>query len=484
MGHLHHQFVLETIVQEEQNMASKIYSNTLKNIDEKYESIAINLLMNKEIIDAFEKKDRNQLLLLTEPIYKKMTEKNPYLKVMHFLTKDTKSFLRVHQPQNFGDNLGSIRHLINQVNNLKIKQKEMEVGKYGLSYRLAFPIFNDSGDYLGAFEFGIDINYILDIFSKDYNLKSILLLKKHSFDILYENNKNITYNIYSDDYYSVDSNFSCTASKKGICIESAISSSAPYMIEDNNADSVMFTVNTIKDIADNEIGKILFVKDISFYTHKVEIIKYLSIASAIILLIISIYLIKKISNNYLNMISSYQSKIDIKHRTLLKLSNIDHLTKINNRKSIETILIKELRRVERYNQQLSLIIFDIDNFKKINDTYGHNVGDNVLKNIAKIVSSTIRESDYFGRWGGEEFIIVSTETSLDNAIIVAEKVRKNIYAYDFEEVENVSCSIGVAEYGKGDTNLTIVNNADAALYEAKHSGKNRVVVYTDKIKSL
>ncbi|MFA6138218.1 MAG: diguanylate cyclase [Sulfurimonas sp.] len=477
MGHLHHQFVLETIVKEEQNIASKIYSNTLKNIEERYESIAINLLMNKDIINAFEKQDRNKLLTLTEPIYKKLNEQNPYLKIMHFHTKDTKSFLRVHQPQKFGDDLTSIRHLINQVNNMKTKQKEIEVGRYGVSYRLVFPIFNDSGDYLGAFEFGIDINYILDIFNKDYNFQSILLLKKDSFDILYENNKNITYSKYSNDYYSIESNFSCATSKKCNSIEDSISSNAPYMVEDNNNDSVIFTANTIKNITNDEIGKILFIKNINFYTHKIEIIKYLSIASALILLIITVYLIRRILNNYINMIDSYQSRIAIKHRTLLKLSNIDHLTKINNRKSIENILIKELKRVERYNQKLSLIILDIDNFKKINDTYGHNIGDSVLKNIAKIVSSTIRETDYFGRWGGEEFVIVSTETSLDNAFVIAEKVRQNIYSYNFEEVKKVSCSIGVTEYTEGDTNQTIVNNADTALYEAKNSGKNKVVVY-------
>jgi len=150
---------------------------------------------------------------------------------------------------------------------------------------------------------------------------------------------------------------------------------------------------------------------------------------------------------------------------------------VNNRKSIETILIKELKRAKRYNHELSVIIFDIDNFKNINDTYGHNTGDKVLKNIAKVVTATIRETDYFGRWGGEEFIVISTETSLDNALLVADKIRSSIYSYDFEEAETVSCSVGVAEYTSEDTHQTIVHNADTALYQAKHSGKNRVIVY-------
>ncbi|MDA3907497.1 MAG: GGDEF domain-containing protein [Sulfurimonas sp.] len=188
---------------------------------------------------------------------------------------------------------------------------------------------------------------------------------------------------------------------------------------------------------------------------------------------------KKIFNNYINIINSYQSKLEIKNRTLLKLVNIDHLTKIHNRKSIETILIKELKRAKRYKHKLSVIIFDIDNFKNINDTYGHNTGDKVLKNISKVVTATIRETDYFGRWGGEEFIVISTETSLEKALLVAEKIRNSIYEHDFEEAEKVSCSIGVAQFTSEDTHQTIVHNADTALYQAKNSGKNKVVAYNN-----
>ncbi len=249
------------------------------------------------------------------------------------------------------------------------------------------------------------------------------------------------------------------------------------VVEENNIKSLIFTVNTLTDMKDKEIGKILFTKNIDFYMDNIGILKNISILSALIILLISFYLIRAILRNYMSTIYSYQSKLEIKNRTLLKLGNIDYLTKINNRKSIEKLLIKELKKANRYNQKVSLILFDIDNFKNINDTYGHNIGDKVLKNIAKIVSSTIRETDYFGRWGGEEFIILSLETSLDNALIIAEKIRTNIYSYEFEEVGSVSCSIGVAEYINGDTYHTIVNSADSAMYEAKDSGKNRVVMY-------
>ena len=487
MGYLHHKLVLEMILKQEQKVASKIYNNTFKNITKRYESIATSILLNKQIIDAFDKKDRKQLFNLTEPIYKKLNTENPHLNNMHFHTKDTKSFLRLHKPEKFGDDLSSIRHLINKANNLKTIQIGMEVGRYGIFYRIALPISNSSGKHLGVFELGIDINYILDTFNEDYGFDTILLLKKDIFKIIYENGfKNLTSTPYSDEnYYYIESNGKtvCDCETTGKCyyIDSNLKSNNPLIVKNDGKSDMVFTVNTIKDISNAEIGKLFFVKNLNFYTDKIDNIKYLSIVLVILLLLISFALIRKIFKNYINIVNSYQSKLEIKNRTLVKLSNIDHLTQISNRKSIETTLIKELKRVKRYNHKLSVIIFDLDNFKKINDTYGHNIGDKVLRNVAKIVSSSIRETDYFGRWGGEEFIVISTDTSLDNALIVAEKIRKNISSYDFEEAGHVTCSIGIAENIDDDTHQNIVHNADIALYKAKDTGKNKVVLFEQDI---
>ena len=481
LGYIHHKFALDLIVKEEKNIASKIYFNTLKNIVQRYESIANNIITNKDVINAFENHDRKKLLNITAPIYKKLSFENPYLKIMHFHTNDTKSFLRLHKPEKFGDNLSSIRHMINKVNKTKKEMVAMEAGRYGIYYRLALPISDLNGKHIGVFEFGININYILDTFNQNYDFKSLLLLKKNVFNIIYENNKNIVYNSYSNDYYSVESNINHISSSckddESDCHTSTNKNNKLAIIEDYKNSNIVFTINTIKDISNKEIGKILLIKNMDFYTDKIDMIKSISILSAIFLLLISIFIMKKIFNKYINIINSYQSKLEIKNRTLLKLVNIDHLTKINNRKSIEAILIKELQRSKRYSHKLSVLIFDIDNFKNINDTYGHNIGDKVLKSIAKVVTTTIRETDYFGRWGGEEFIIISTETSLENAILVAEKIRSSIYTYNFDEVGRVSCSIGVTEYINEDTYQTIVHNADTALYEAKHTGKNKVIAY-------
>ena len=128
-----------------------------------------------------------------------------------------------------------------------------------------------------------------------------------------------------------------------------------------------------------------------------------------------------------------------------------------------------------------MIIFDVDNFKNINDSYGHNRGDKVLQEISKIVTSTLRESDHVGRWGGEEFVVISTESSLEQTAIVAEKIRQSICSYDFKELGSVSCSFGVAQYATGDSYQSIIHKADTALYEAKNRGKNRVILFDEKL---
>jgi diguanylate cyclase (GGDEF)-like protein len=121
-------------------------------------------------------------------------------------------------------------------------------------------------------------------------------------------------------------------------------------------------------------------------------------------------------------------------------------------------------------------MFDIDFFKHINDSFGHDVGDKVLKAVAKMVSENIRNTDIFARYGGEEFIIIAPETTKEDAKILAEKLRSLIRNLHFEEGINVTCSFGVASLEKHDTKETLLKRADEALYEAKKTGRNKVVV--------
>jgi diguanylate cyclase (GGDEF)-like protein len=161
---------------------------------------------------------------------------------------------------------------------------------------------------------------------------------------------------------------------------------------------------------------------------------------------------------------------------LRRLAATDKLTGAYNRTKCHEILEREIERVKRHNQPLSIIIFDIDHFKEVNDRYGHSAGDYVLKTIADIVRESIRKIDYFVRWGGEEFMIISSETNLKDVSALAERIREIIESSTFEDVGKVTVSFGVTEFRENDTEDSLIKRADDAMYEAKKKGRNRVEV--------
>ena len=165
-------------------------------------------------------------------------------------------------------------------------------------------------------------------------------------------------------------------------------------------------------------------------------------------------------------------------RELEILATTDELTSVFNRYKIDMVMEEQINLAKRYKRPFSVIFFDIDHFKQVNDTYGHKKGDKVLKELGKLVSQNIRKSDIFGRWGGEEFLIICPETKVEEAKQSAEKLRGLIERYNFDEkfVCPITCSFGVTEYKYGDNSETIVKRVDKLLYKAKEEGRNRVEV--------
>lgn len=162
---------------------------------------------------------------------------------------------------------------------------------------------------------------------------------------------------------------------------------------------------------------------------------------------------------------------------LRALSETDALTGLWNRRYLGKIVEAEKDRANRYGHPVSLLIFDIDLFKVINDTYGHSTGDAVLRELARVVGGCTRESDIVARWGGEEFTILMPYATLDTAAEVAEKIRQLVEAHRFSHGYKVTISIGVAEWSlTTETFDTLLSRADEALYQAKSSGRNRSVL--------
>ncbi|MGH3086107.1 MAG: GGDEF domain-containing protein [Rubrobacteraceae bacterium] len=156
------------------------------------------------------------------------------------------------------------------------------------------------------------------------------------------------------------------------------------------------------------------------------------------------------------------------------LAETDDLTGLYNRRRVSRLLEEEMERGRRHELPLSIIVFDIDDFKRVNDEFGHEVGDAVLAEVARLVGENLRESDGFGRWGGEEFLIVAPETRRKSAYRLADRVRAIIEGHDFGLKTRISASFGVSEFGVRDSGTVLLKRADVALYRAKTRGKNRV----------
>lgn len=168
-----------------------------------------------------------------------------------------------------------------------------------------------------------------------------------------------------------------------------------------------------------------------------------------------------------------------KNKILEQLSTTDPLTQLCNRLKIERVLEDLHQKYEEEHQIYSLLLIDIDCFKKINDTHGHTIGDKVLKELSEQLKQSFAQHSHIGRWGGEEFIVILENEDLQQAVSAAEAFRQHIENTSFIEVGNLTVSIGVATVKANQTISELIHSADLGLYESKHAGRNRVTVYSN-----
>ena len=180
------------------------------------------------------------------------------------------------------------------------------------------------------------------------------------------------------------------------------------------------------------------------------------------------------TNEALAQVRAAQQELLEKNRQLEILSITDRLTGLYNRHKLDALLQSELARCQRYGGVFSLILLDVDHFKAVNDRFGHPVGDCVLRDIARKLEENKRGADTLGRWGGEEFMLISPDTALDGALQFAEKLREAVEKHCDPTAGGVTASFGVASFRDGDSLKDLVARADQALYRSKHMGRNRV----------
>ena len=176
-----------------------------------------------------------------------------------------------------------------------------------------------------------------------------------------------------------------------------------------------------------------------------------------------------------------QQQLLDKNRTLEFLSVHDHLTKLHNRNYLSQRAAEAVQSFERFNHPVSLIIMDIDHFKQFNDRYGHSIGDDVLVAVANVAKACLREVDYIGRWGGEEFVLLCPNSDEPSAHVLAERIRLAVQQVELSGVsEPVTCSFGIAELNKEMDFAEWFDAADQCMLSAKSSGRNRIVCHANR----
>lgn len=236
----------------------------------------------------------------------------------------------------------------------------------------------------------------------------------------------------------------------------------------NSYDWVIATGVYLDDI--NEL-----VQDLRDGMQKTHVTQQLIILSISVTVVFASFLMVLFIERYINrLVSNYEVKIDDYTTMLETLSTTDSLTGLLNRMRFDELLHDEIQRAQRYSKDFSMLFIDLDKFKNINDTYGHQIGDQVLVEFSKLIRNNTREIDIVSRIGGEEFIIILPDTTAEKACYLAEKLRQLVSEHEFPAVTKLTCSIGISSYQKDDTMQSMIERADRAVYIAKNAGRNRV----------
>ncbi len=422
-----------------------------------------------------DRRDNYRLYLKSEidSLYQDL--KKYYIRQLHFHFKDGTSFLRMQQPEAYGDHLFEVRESIKYVNTEQKKFVGFEEGRNISGYRYIYPLsYNDQ--HIGSVEIGLSFQAVTELLKKNFGGSKIFMIKN---ELLKEaafpeeqNNyrtssifKNYSYDqeIYNslletDNDISLDIIKKINRENKNELLTQTDAEKS--FIVSTRIDGKYYTGSFINIKGIDEKNKAYLIsyqenESLNFINQKF----FTTIIISVIFLVLTIILLTIIFSN---------------NNKLRFLAHNDQLTGVSNRRDLTNILEKEYERSQRYNNTFSFIIFDIDHFKRINDTYGHNTGDRILKEISMLVSENIRKSDYFGRWGGEEFVVIAPENNLKSAKKFAEKLRKEIDEYSFIKERNITASFGVAELSAEENIDQLIKRADDALYRAKANGRNRV----------
>lgn len=417
-------------------------------------------------ISAMRENRRTDLYNLTINDYRALRQKEPHLYVMHYFDTKNITILRMHKPQSFGDDLSKIRPIVAHVNRTQSQANGFEVGKNGITYRVTTPVFDNQNNHIGALEFGIKLDYFVEHLSKWFDLRSQVLvkstsLKNLSFKDQYKNQQREHTIIYEDGLFK--NNFEKAKIKDNIYHYK----NKTYLLIDNIE---------LRSFDGNPIVKFNLLKDVTqFYEHhnnQVQFQIYFNLIVFLLFLFALYWILNNYKNHFIKVILKLK-KSELKQQFFKESSEKDDLTGALNRRSWNLQLTRFLNDTEPKDKiQNAILFFDVDHFKDVNDKHGHLVGDNVLQQLSKVVKQEFRAHDNLYRWGGEEFCLLLPNTTLKQAEIKAEHLRKCVENSNWPENIKITISLGVTQIQANDTLTSIQNRMDHLMYQAKSNGRN------------
>lgn len=448
----------------------RVYRGSIDHDARMMESALLYIKDDKAIQEAWTARDRERLYALTE---KNFLWLKHYQRVTHlyFIDLNKRVFLRVHNPDKYGDVL--TRQTMEEAARTGSPTVGVEFGiHHNLTLRNVQPWYI-KGRHVGFVEMGEEIDHIMPHVSEILDAEVFATFKKANLS-REEWEKGISLYGHDTRWNILDQSVVI-----GKTMEDVPQELDQYLNRQDETTGELFSIKDgdaeyfgsfldLKDIRGDKVGKLVVLKEVTDRRIAVRKFIIVMIALGIILFIIIMFLVV----TYINVISE---KLEYYHKKLENAAYIDPLTQIGNRRH----LFERTGMVLGDGHGGCAMLLDVDNFKQVNDRYGHNVGDEVLRMIGSKLQSTIRKGDIFARYGGEEFVLIMPGCPLEIALQKAETIRDLIASTPVEHGDEtliVTVSVGVTKILANDTFEGLMARADGALYEAKGQGKNRVEV--------
>ncbi|MBN2654348.1 MAG: diguanylate cyclase [Nitrospirae bacterium] len=340
-----------------------------------------------------------------------------------------------------------------------------EEGRIFNGYRFVYPLMKNN-EHCGSVEVSFSMGSFLNVLSRLSTNDFAFAIKRSVVEgAVFEHKKhNYAQSAFSPEYMFDKDIYS--SSRSDAFLKSISDMLMPHLlkgrdfgfIHKQNSRPYLVLFKTVSNFQGQDVAYLISIGQDKGYEQINRDFIRIVIISAVLFIVIAVLLILFVDER----------------QRLKQLSSTDMLTKVANRRSFIERAETEMARSDRYGLPLSVVLFDIDDFKSLNDRFGHNEGDRVLRNVARVVLRAIRSSDLFGRWGGEEFVFMLPHTDSAAAIAVAEKVCSAIRNAKISLVSEVTASFGVATYKGAETLEDFIDRADSAMYQAKRSGKNCV----------